>query len=247
MKLFISTIILLFLICVIIQHVLPKIVYPISFLPVSPLHKEVRMICGDIAILKTGFKYYCCEKPVILISHGNGHTLNNDYYLTLRKLSKATRLPVISWDYPGYGKSLGKSNEKSVNLAYNKLMKRLMAINISIDNLIMIGVSIGTGPVVEWASNNYCRAVILVTPFSSIVKIKLPFTIPFIDMWNNFDKIQKIDSPILIFGALLDSIIPYSHSEQLAQQGTNITFISKNKNHNTIDWIDDAANWIKYI
>lgn len=239
--------ILIVILLVFIRNLIHRLAFPIEFNQdisyEGNVHPDTMLVDG-IGIIKVGWNHYTQDKPIIVVSHGNGHNLDKNYYHILHKLSETTGLPVISWDYPGYGLSDGIPNQETINDQYSKLIKNL---NHPIDKLILIGQSIGTGHVTWYASNHKCHCVILITPFTSIVKIILPFSIPFIDAWNSEDCISKIQSPVLIFGALYDNVIPFEHSKILSDNCKNCKFIVKKTGHNDIDWNYDVNDFIKSV
>jgi pimeloyl-ACP methyl ester carboxylesterase len=195
------------------------------------------------SVIRIGWEYYNKATPLIIVSHGNGHNLSEWYYRYLGRLSKENKVPVLSWDYPGYGQSTGSSNEKSVNDTYDKL---LVYLDHPSDKLILIGQSIGCGCTLNWASQNKCAALVLITPFTSIMKTKLPFSLSFLDMWTDGeDKIKKVTSPILLVGAKKDNITPYNHSLSLHKKAKRSKLLSFNCTHNDVDWIQPVSDWIK--
>lgn len=238
---------LLILIMFAINKFLPNLVFPTdavnSIFVCSSKCEIIELSNEKISIIKAGWEYYSKSSPLIIISHGNGHNLSEWYYQQLYKLAKNNHLPVISWDYLGYGHSTGVPDEISVNNIYDKLLRQL---NHSFDKLILIGQSIGCGCTLDWTSKNKCAALILITPFTSIMKTKLPFSIPAVDMWSGGEnKIRQIRCPILIIGAEKDTITPFDHSLSLHQNSKQSALISFDGNHNDIDWLQPVSKWIK--
>jgi acetyl esterase/lipase len=85
------------------------------------------------------------DHPVILYSHGNYETLQD-----MRSLCYEFRLQgysVLAYDYAGYGASTGKASEKQAYLdieaAYDYLLREK---DVSPENIIAVGYSVGTGP-----------------------------------------------------------------------------------------------------
>lgn len=230
---------LLFVVFLVFKVLLPIIVFPSRFLPPTPLNAELELLDG-LSVFKAGWEGYTTDQPIIVVSHGNGHTLDTAYTQRIKELSKNTGMPVVAWDYPGYGQSAGQSSERSIDLALERLIATL---GHPSENIIVIGQSVGTGPTVEWAHRHHCRGVVLITPFTSILKTCIPVSIPFLDIWKSDQKISDITSPVLILGARHDEVIPYDHSRTLASLAQDAELISIKSGHNGIDWIPKVAKW----
>ena len=86
------------------------------------------------------------------------------------------------------------------------------------EDIIVYGESLGTGIVTELSSNSHYKAVILEAPFTSIFDIAqhrykiYPAKFLTLDKFNNYNKIDKILSPLLIISGKNDEIVPHSHS-----------------------------------
>jgi fermentation-respiration switch protein FrsA (DUF1100 family) len=83
------------------------------------------------------------------------------------------------------------------------------------------GTSLGSGPSCYIASRQDMsfRGVILQSPFTSVVRIKVPVQQKlFFDMFSNIERIEQIQCPIYIIHGKVDEVIPVDHGEQLSKK-----------------------------
>lgn len=156
-------------------------------------------------------------KFTILYSHGNGE----DIGLLIeesKSMSNNLRANVFVYDYVGYSTSKLEGSAaseqgciRSITAAYQFLTEDL---TIHPRNIILFGVSIGSGPTVDLASRTYCRdsiaGVILQSPILSggcvifgptAGGIARPF-----DIFTNYSKIGRIRKPIAIMHGTADEV-----------------------------------------
>lgn len=83
------------------------------------------------------------------------------------------------------------------------------------------GTSLGTGPSTYIASkeDSNFRGVILQSPFTSVVRIKVNTGKKiFFDMFRNVDRIDKVKCPVFIIHGKVDEVVPFDHGETLQQK-----------------------------
>ena len=131
-------------------------------------------------------------------------------------------------EYPGY--SLYKSDEPSESAIYRDaeivldfVMKTLL---IQPEKIVLVGRSIGSGPVCHLASQNKVAAAVLISPFISIKRAVADIAGTFGSMlikerFNNVDKVKNFLCPLLIIHGLKDELISKTHSEVLYGRSTN--------------------------
>lgn len=154
----------------------------------------------------------------ILYSHGNGEDITN-LIGWCKFLAKSLNINILLYDYPGYGRSQSTTPPSeigcycAINAVYQLLRTKY---HIRTKNIILMGVSIGTGPTIDLASGGIKFAgIILVSPFRSCAKI---FTgqielLETCDIFNNESKISAITScPVLIIHGKQDQLISPEHS-----------------------------------
>lgn len=153
-------------------------------------------------------------RHTILLSHGNAADVARLY--SFIEALEWHDFSVLAYDYRGYGHSEGKPSEKNtyedIQAAFDFLTKRK---RIPSDQIILMGMSLGTGPTIELATKVKVAGVILQSPFLTAYRLKT--MIPFIlfDKYKNIRKAHNVKSPILIIGGTADNIVPPWHTKQL--------------------------------
>lgn len=156
-------------------------------------------------------------KPTILYSHGNAEDIgqSSDLYEQWTNLGWG----VLAYDYPGYGQSSGKPTEKSceraISSAWNYLTEKQ---NISNDDIVIIGRSVGSGPAVWLASKHSARSLVLISPFTSTYAVSSPaqYILPG-NRFPNKKRIRKIETPLLVVHGQEDGIITANHGRELVE------------------------------
>eukprot|EP01083_Nonionella_stella_P221296 790781_1 len=108
----------------------------------------------------------------MILFHGNGVDLGMASAIW-RPLIRALPIHLLIVEYPGYGIMDGKCTCKQVIKVAQHIYQFVTSsysrggLNISVDKLIILGRSIGTGPASHIAKQK-CHTLILVSPFTSI-------------------------------------------------------------------------------
>ncbi|XP_076304888.1 alpha/beta hydrolase domain-containing protein 17B-like isoform X2 [Tachypleus tridentatus] len=149
----------------------------------------------------------------VLFSHGNAVDLGqmSSFYLGL---GSRINCNIFSYDYSGYGISSDKPCEKNlysdIDAAWHLLRTKY---NVSPENIILYGQSIGTVPTVDLAARYEVGAVILHSPLTSGMRVAFPNTKRtwFFDAFPSIEKIHKVTSPVLVIHGTEDEVIEFSH------------------------------------
>jgi pimeloyl-ACP methyl ester carboxylesterase len=164
--------------------------------------------------------YFAVPRPkgAVLYLHGNGGSLNS--WGREAESLNAAGFAVLLPDYPGYGRSGGSlKNEKQLHetgtLAYAYLKAKFPETDITV-----VGRSLGTGMATLLAKENQPRALILISPYTSITEQALrrfPFVPPFLvkyplptEKW-----IGDVRCPVTLIHGTDDDVIPYECSRRL--------------------------------
>lgn len=155
-------------------------------------------------------------KYTLLYSHGNASDLyhNIPFLYGLYKQGYS----VVSYDYNGYGNSAGTPSEKNIKNDINAVYKEMISnLQIKPKNIILLAHSLGTGPTVYLASRIKCERVVLLSPYLSIYRTKLPLSFsPFVaDSFDSARLAADILSPTIIIHGAADRIILSGNSKIL--------------------------------
>lgn len=127
---------------------------------------------------------------------------------------------VLVMDYRGYGKSKGQLNEafmhEDVQAVYDWVKE-----NFDYEKRIIYGRSLGSGFAVPLAAKNDCDALILETPFLSLLHVAFHHA-PFIPVkWlirypmRSDRLIAQVKAPVLIFHGTRDKLVPFQSAFDL--------------------------------
>ena len=189
----------------------------------------------------------------LIFFHGNSDDIISSE-LFCQYFSEKLRMNVVIVEYPGYSiyfseKSAETMCEDSL-IVYEFIQKTFNAKN---EDIYVVGRSLGTGPAVYLASIKTPKNLFLISPFKSIKSIKNAFLSFFLlDIFKSIDIIDKIKCQIFFIHGKNDTLIDFSHSEELFSKAENISnlnqnilIINKNMTHNDIDIEKDIFNQIK--
>lgn len=184
-------------------------------------HEEVQFSSEDGTSLVGWLVEHPEPRAVVLYCHGNGESLGflGPYLQNLRDRQRVT---VFAFDYRGYGKSGGEVGEVGIladgDAAQRWLAKRL---DLPLDQIVLMGRSLGTGVAVDLAAKNGARGLVLQNAFSSLPDAAAE-TYWFAPvrwlMRNRYDSISKIGryhGPVLMSHGTADSLVPLKLGRQL--------------------------------
>lgn len=155
------------------------------------------------------------DMPVMLYCHGNAEDLSSvRFYLSYwhQKLGWG----IFGYDYPGYGISSGKPTEssvcESVTDIYDMITRKF---GIDKKRLVVMGMSIGSGPASYLASHRELGGLILKAPLASAAAVVLHFPLPLVDWFPNSSWISDVKCPVLVFHGNHDSIVPFDNGKRV--------------------------------
>ena len=186
------------------------------------------------------------KNPLVIFFGGNAQNSSNtlyNYYQsgTMKNVFGNYNLMLI--DYPGYGMSKGKPSDDSMFIASKYIFEYATKMSeVNIDNIVIMGYSIGTGVASYCASENDASGLILVAPYDKALSLYNDA----IDSFHgsvaslakySFDSstyAENVTEPTLIFTSKKDEVINYKHSLDLAGHFSELddVVILENVNHN---------------
>jgi alpha-beta hydrolase superfamily lysophospholipase len=205
------------------------------------------------------------DRKCILYSHGNMGNIygENKKEHVLRSISRD--IDLITYDYQGYGKNLGKSTEKSMyedifcvwhhiifNLKYNP------------KNIILYGYSLGCVPTL-WLGNKIqnCNHIVIQAGFSSLEDVIKELTSSLIlqricrlgakyilhKKFNNETTIKLIGTkiPITVFHSTEDKLISFESTCKLKKANPHIDIYKTLGSHSIPIYDEHSENKLKKI
>ncbi len=183
-------------------------------------------------------------KGFIFYLHGNATNIQRYGNFAIDFTEKG--FDIFMFDYRNFGKSTGKPSEAmfhaDAQFMYHKIREQF---NLTEQDIIIYGRSLGSGIATKLASNNNARSLILETPFyniADVVKKRFPF-IPCLSLLRYTFRtdlfLPQVASPVYIFHGTNDKVVPYDSGIKLRPfltDPTNFITITGGKHNNLRDF-----------
>jgi fermentation-respiration switch protein FrsA (DUF1100 family) len=159
------------------------------------------------------------NEKIILYFHGNAGNLGDRAHKFLAFSQRG--FGVMGVAYRGYSGSEGKPSESGFALDAEAALRFLSEQGYAAKDIILFGESLGSGVVIPLATKFDFAAVILESPFASIVNVAqkqywfVPVKLLLKDKFESVKIVGKISAPVLIFHGTADSIVPFNEGEKL--------------------------------
>lgn len=165
-------------------------------------------------------------KPTLIFSNGNASKMSELLVVAQQADWQKQGIGFLFYEYPGYGKSEGATNENNIYEAIDAAMNYLKENNVPAKEQVLVGWSLGSAVTAEAASKNDVKGVVLTSPFKNITgmihAIRKNSGVP--DWWfppqekenepfNNVEKAKQIKSPLLVLHGENDELIPVEHGK----------------------------------
>ncbi len=180
------------------------------------------------------------EKPgLILFFGGNAEEVSH----MIERVRHYEGWSTVLFNYRGYGMSEGRPGEKKLKSdaleIYDHFLSRE---DIDPEKIVIMGRSLGTGVATHLACHRNARGVILISPFSSILRLArkmfpvLPVRLLLRHPFNSLKKAPHIEVPLFVLLASDDRIVPPQESKKLADQwaGPAKVRVIEGEDHNTL-------------
>ena len=190
----------------------PHIIRPPLVDKLNAKIKEVEISTANDVRLKSWFYKNNQNKYTILFLHGNNGNLETRIYKINEFKNLNLNYLIISWR--GFNGNNGKPSEQGLYDDARSAVKWLEKNNIPKNRIILYGESLGTGVAAEIAQNEKFAAVILESPYTSIVDVAkvrypyLPVNLLLKDKFLTIEKIKNISAPVFVIHGILDGMIP---------------------------------------
>ena len=192
----------------------------------------------------------------LLFFHGNAGKIDNRIY----KLNEFSKMNInyLIFGYRGFSGNSGKPNEEGLYKDAKAAKLWLNNRNISDEQLILYGESLGTAIAINLAKENKFAGIILESPFTSMTELAkkyypyLPVNLILKDKFDSIKKINLIESPILIMHGKQDKIVPFNMGLKIYNSSNNPKFNYFNDNDDHMmefdeNMINTLKNFIKFI
>ena len=208
-----------------------RILYPAPpARPAPPGYSPVGLQTEDDLTISAGYRPARPGLPTVLFFHGNGMVWPDGIYVT--ELLASRGYGMLLAEYRGYNGNPGVPTEQGLYHDGRAALAFLQDEGIPSDEVILAGLSVGSGPAVQLATEHKVRAVILISPLASVTATAsaaypwLPARWLLRDRYDNLAKLPRVDAPVLILHGDADELIPHAHAEQLAAVNPRAEFVS---------------------
>ncbi|MEX2404456.1 MAG: alpha/beta hydrolase [Balneolales bacterium] len=191
-------------------------------------------------------------RATLIFCHGNAGNIS--HRLESIEQFHSLGLNVFIFDYRGYGNSQGQPTEegtyKDAQAAWNYLTGKK---NISDDELIIFGRSLG-GPVAAWlALNNQPRGLIIESSFTSLPELGseiypyLPVKYFLRIKYPTREYVRKVKVPVLIGHSIRDNLISFHHGKRLFDAAREPKYWLEMMGDHNIGFIETGDRYLKEI
>jgi hypothetical protein len=171
---------------------------------------------------------YLFKRPgarfTVLLSHGQGGNLETHFGLAKTMLQAGCS--VMTYDYQGFGKSSGVASSINMQQDGEAAYRYLTDVqHLKPSEIILCGISLGSGVASHIAEKNRCAAVILISPYTSLKQVAIERNPLFRFYPASFFPQPDLGSlsfvrsnsaiPILLIHGVNDPIISAIHAQEL--------------------------------
>ena len=250
MKYIFSIIFIYFLLGLILFIFQRKILFNRSYKPKNPKFYDLNDVSEVSINTKDGLNLLAWHskpkpnKPIMIYFHGNSYNIGERAYRIKKYLNHGWGVLLLAWR--GYSGNLGAPSEKKLYIAAEAALKWIKEqANHKLKNVVVYGESLGASVAIEMGTKYKFRSVILEAPFISVPAIAqkkykiYPVKYLVLDKFDNYSKIDKIISPLLIISGKKDEVVPHFHSIKLyekARDPKDCVYIDEAMHNNLYDF-----------
>jgi fermentation-respiration switch protein FrsA (DUF1100 family) len=156
----------------------------------------------------------------VLVFNGNGG--NRAHRISLAVALCRYGMNVLLMDYRGYGDNPGSPSEQGLRLD-SRAARAFVVDRPDVDRsrIVYFGESLGTAVAVDLAVEHPPAALILRSPFTSMIDLGrhhypfLPVRLLLRDRFVTVDKIRAVRVPLLVIAGTRDTIVPLAYSQRV--------------------------------
>lgn len=157
--------------------------------------------------------------PVVAYMHGNAGHVGFRNLRAREFLSRGFGMLLI--EYRGFGGNPGRITEEGLHADGRAGIEWLQKQGVPVDRIVLYGESIGSGIATQLATEYDAGALILEAPLDSAVSVGrriypfLPVGLLMFDRFDNIERIDGIDMPLLVMHGTADQVVPYEFGKRL--------------------------------
>jgi uncharacterized protein len=134
-------------------------------------------------------------------------------------------MTVLAMNYRGYGDSHGSPGERLM-IEDGRMLFDWLAEHRRIDagKIAVVGRSLGSGVAVQLAAHRPVGALVLITPYDSILAIAkrrfraMPIALMLKHRFDSIKYADQVTAPVLVLRAQWDDVVPHSHTDLLVSK-----------------------------
>lgn len=163
------------------------------------------------------------RRSAVLVLHGNAgdRSMRAPLAVALNRMG----LPVLLFDYRGYGGNPGRPTEAGL-AADARAAQEWLAASPGVDRVAYFGESLGAAVAVGLAVDKPPAALVLRSPFTSLADVGavhypwLPVRWLLLDRYPSIERIPSVTAPLLVIAGGRDNIVPTALSRRLYDAAT---------------------------
>jgi hypothetical protein len=201
-----------------------RLLYPAPQVDDAPLPPGAHMLslrAADGVAVHTMELGNPAQQRTVVYFHGNGEVIGNDFWIAEDVAAHGFAVSLV--EYRGYGRSKGPApTEAGIYADASAVLDDLAARGVGRDRVVLWGASLGTGVAIEMARRGRGAALVLLTPYTSIVDMAARMT-PFLpvsalvgDRFDNLAKAPLLDVPTFVAHGTADEVVPFAMGERVA-------------------------------
>jgi fermentation-respiration switch protein FrsA (DUF1100 family) len=173
---------------------------------------------------------------VVVYFHGNGEVIGDDVWIARELVRRG--LGVVLVEYRGYGHSSpGSPTEAGLYADAEAVLADLARRGVDASRVVLWGASLGTGIAVEMAVRGRGAALVLVSPYTSMVDVGAfhipwaPVSLLLEDRYDTITKAPRVTLPALVLHGRDDEVVPFSMGEAVARAIAGARFVPIDGGH----------------